>query len=818
MFDGSMLGSEFLMPSLSLDPNAASSDEDEMPATPQRRMHDNEVMAFNSESNFEELLNVMVVMVVGLMGAGKSLLIQVQQGALCEFDEQTEKFVVTERRGLPGAKFPRVSDRFVSTTITSQVYDAPSGYKYLDGAGLDEGRGGIYDQWSRFCKATAFNLVAGVESVLVVINFNQTFSGRCEGVAQLAEKLVSTFGDGETAQPFWDSMCFVFTHAISYRGPMSINTIKDKVQGVLNERKKGAEQLKNKYTHMKVRQSSMSAADKKDYRRLLSQIKLLEAIADGNSRCTVSNPIDARACQQQQATIEMMIEQSRTVRKPELEAHVGAQSSGDFGMCQRLTRLAVDNLPSQKSWVRLLTQIEEEAAKTTATYDDSGHDWRGQKSSLLTKYRSRISECTTKIQEQSAIVQDLKSRTGLKVFDKVQIRGERSSSWMPTTWRIFGQGYVSQELKHATEWYTEARIEGDHYSVTNEDKKGKTGKYFAKFTSNNGYNLSIDVLFSRPECELPATLKLIQAAEKTISNLKLERDRLESDETSLAGIDSFKQLNSFILRSQESTRSELRKLTDSLVTPFEVQLMGESKPFEYTPGLVIDKLAKTLTTLAHCGLLQRILTGTGHSAMASAQSFVVAHHEATTRRKAALDNAAIRTFLGRDMLVQLQPRTKNLDDVEPINPLFSFEGLTTKIRGSSEAFTDVTTVMEPVVQDNMAWIGLGIVVMYWWQIYSIFLVCGVIMLAKGVGGISEKCVMAMSREMSDVVRLVISSVFLLLYKVAHQVNAVSFERTTLEVLNRVIPEGPPPADTDYGIFGLAGYLLGKLRPSVLASK
>lgn len=136
------------MPSLSLDPNAASSDEDEMPATPQRRMHDNEVMAFNSESNFEELLNVMVVMVVGLMGAGKSLLIQVQQGALCEFDEQTEKFVVTERRGLPGAKFPRVSDRFVSTTITSQVYDAPSGYKYLDGAGLDEGRGGIYDQWS----------------------------------------------------------------------------------------------------------------------------------------------------------------------------------------------------------------------------------------------------------------------------------------------------------------------------------------------------------------------------------------------------------------------------------------------------------------------------------------------------------------------------------------------------------------------------------------------------------------------------------------------------------------------------------------------
>lgn len=202
----------------------------------------------------------------------------------------------------------------------------------MDTAGVDENRGEIYALWARFSNATAFSLLGGVKSVIVVINYQQTLTNPRGGVEVLAQKLVDTFGDSDTSKPFWESMCFVFTHPFQEGHMIKIDGIKRQVGKILNQREQDAKHILDR--------RAPRPDDMDKLRSLAVQIKLLKAITAENSRCFVSNPTSHEACRKQRDDINKMIAGGRLVTKAELAAYVATQDTGAFQIISRLAALA----------------------------------------------------------------------------------------------------------------------------------------------------------------------------------------------------------------------------------------------------------------------------------------------------------------------------------------------------------------------------------------------------------------------------------------------------------------------------------------------
>ncbi len=65
------------------------------------------------------------------------------------------------------------------------------------------------------------------KAVIVMINYNQAFEGRGDGFRNLAISLSQIVGTGDSNEPFYKSMIFVFTGAVNMNGrPMKMETWK----------------------------------------------------------------------------------------------------------------------------------------------------------------------------------------------------------------------------------------------------------------------------------------------------------------------------------------------------------------------------------------------------------------------------------------------------------------------------------------------------------------------------------------------------------------------------------------------------------------
>ena len=61
----------------------------------------------------------------------------------------------------------------------------------------------------------------------MMINYNQAFEGRGDGFRNLAISLSQIVGTGDSNEPFYKSMIFVFTGAVNMNGrPMKMETWK----------------------------------------------------------------------------------------------------------------------------------------------------------------------------------------------------------------------------------------------------------------------------------------------------------------------------------------------------------------------------------------------------------------------------------------------------------------------------------------------------------------------------------------------------------------------------------------------------------------
>ena len=200
-----------------------------------------EVKAMVVRSELDLLFNRSAVLVHGLMAAGKSTFIQVQQGATFEsglMDDGMKHGLKIIHR--PAARGPKTSDREESCTLNSSLYTAWSevlrrNIDYLDNAGIDEARGLLYALWARFCRASSLSLISSVEAVAVVIDVSSTLGGnRSKEARTLAVKLADTFGTGDSAAPFYRSMIFIFTKArdAGTGFPMTLAQIKYKARAI----------------------------------------------------------------------------------------------------------------------------------------------------------------------------------------------------------------------------------------------------------------------------------------------------------------------------------------------------------------------------------------------------------------------------------------------------------------------------------------------------------------------------------------------------------------------------------------------------------
>jgi hypothetical protein len=175
-----------------------------------------EVKAFVKDARWHKLKGAQGTLFIGLMGAGKSFNIQIMLGAHAILVDG--EFTITSTKAIG----PRISDQFTSTTLQMNDYEGPdSNRNFLDTAGVNEGRGGVYKLWTDFTRAATFTPIDRIDATCVVIDYSATAAGsRGEGMRKLAVELSKSVGISAAAAPFYGSMCFVFTRP--FRGSPTV--------------------------------------------------------------------------------------------------------------------------------------------------------------------------------------------------------------------------------------------------------------------------------------------------------------------------------------------------------------------------------------------------------------------------------------------------------------------------------------------------------------------------------------------------------------------------------------------------------------------
>lgn len=122
----------------------------------------------------------------------------------------------------------------------------------------------------------------------------------------------------------------------------------------------------------------------------------------------------------------------------------------------------------------------------------------------------------------------------------------------------------------------------------------------------------------------------------------------------------------------------------------------------------------------------------------------------------------------------------------------------------TEATGTAVDVVGPVLEDNSMWIGIGLIATTFFRISSPFFFLGIVLVGRKAGLVSASMTAVAIQEFSNLVRMAIFGIVRIVAHLASLVNAKPFEKFAYAVLDRVLPNEPPPPDTDYGAFGFLG--------------
>lgn len=576
-------------------------------------------------SQLHELDGKTGVLVLGPMGAGKSTSISIQLGAKLKKVKGDNHHEMVASDGAT----PKRSDGVVSQTLNIGVFvDRDSGWHYFDTAGLNESRGHDVHVWTKFSFATAIHKLNQILCTLVVIDFNASFTGRGQGMRDLAECLANSVGTGTTAEPFYHNMAFVITNAYSGGNKLSKDSVIKRAAAILKASSdQKTDRLKTLKREYPKQQSSglkglLRVEDETDH--VLSDainweavpennlvkteldaacavIRLLQALAD-DSRVFLSFPDNPKACSEQRAQVNEIIRQTTPIGRDQLKSIVAARQTYNLDVLNILASIATEYMEMLQAYKRTLHDLHVVCEKKAHVLDGVDKDWQGAKDDMYKSEQMDIDDLMNKKNKAENEIRKLEASSSLVVFKTAEIRRVKTGPFMYGWRTVFGGLWAEEVYENGkADWYRDFQCRGMFFEHYVRENTGKNLKVFLK--SKPDYDLNVDVVLRRYENELPSTKERIELVKKQVKDMDDDVAQRREKLLSLNATQTKADLVNYVLNSNEALSANFQKITDKrqMLIPETIKLGSVSlKP--PTVWEVILGLAGLLSVTAHAQL------------------------------------------------------------------------------------------------------------------------------------------------------------------------------------------------------------------------
>jgi hypothetical protein len=615
------------------------------------------IMAILVNTDFETLRDKCGVSVHGFTGVGKSMFVQIMQGANYWYNKATRRYEQISSSGKIG---PSVGSQAESKTISISAYVGHDGRFFFDMAGMGDTRGEPYEMWAQFMLSTFYRVVGGIQATVIVIDASSICSKRGGDLRKLAMSLAKTFGTDGRAKPFYESMCFVFTRLPSHPGPDGEKFTTDDVKNEINEVKKVESKRLERLQREHERSSSSRRADtckegpeddadaekntdsedldaerkkKKELEEEITEcfatLHLIKAILE-NDACIVSNPVDAHACDTLRKDMTELLkkqqQKSKLKTKDQLQDAVQGMKFRALETRDMLAKLANEHVERLRAYAENMEETLKIAKKKAENIDEE--NYKDVLASRVSQVQAKLTEKKSAKELKKKEIDELMNLTENKTFHEYEVRGIHS--WF---FGWFRSATAPVDFNKGKDYYfTKLAYEGDNWERTEGTSpsiNGKEGVYRDSLTSRPGTDLNVTVFFQRPENESPPNIDRRSLLNREVNTLKSDITILLEEQEILAKCVSFKKFADYLLKSAHVYEENLREL--KLNETRKVSLGNQDVTF--TLRQVLQKLCAASKVLSEAGVLEKGFMDSGEAASKSLTDFISAHENAERVRE-----------------------------------------------------------------------------------------------------------------------------------------------------------------------------------------
>jgi hypothetical protein len=465
-------------------------------------------------------------LVTGLMGDGKSMLIAVQVGA--DFDSENE--IISTPKGVD---VPVISSNKVSQSLSPSIYGR-SGEELLDSAGVNEDRGLLILQWTRFSLAATFSLVDRIDSIVVVIDAHRIFS-RGDNFRALATQIATLAGKRIQASTlFYDSLVFVITKAYHNGKPVQASKVMKEIFQIMKTDEEARIAILKKYVpttakfleqwsstpedvpecdvlHAKVwnkvtpadkesfnqRTASVRLADafvrsnwnlvpqddRKEYEKLCrkarSSGKLSDPIKTTESKCVISFPHGKAKCEEQRRAVRAMIQQNiaegRSLERSQLDLIVKSRDTNFRDVVGLIVHTAMSYNGMLVRMHDTLVEVAKRADETREERLAIQSNWSAYRDQMIKRNEEKIAQAEERIRGYQNEIGKLSTSDVLDELDYVTVQEDRVSLW--NSWVILGGGVATGNAHYSGDFddYSISSSIGNYKETKSEFSRASAG-------------------------------------------------------------------------------------------------------------------------------------------------------------------------------------------------------------------------------------------------------------------------------------------------------------------------------------------------------
>jgi hypothetical protein len=343
--------------------------------------------------------------------------------------------------------------------------------------------------------------------------------------------------------------------------------------------------------------------EKDNIRQRESILRLLSGIEKAHSRCLVSNPVNAMACDNQRRMLSNVIKESPGISKQQLDCIVSTRITDGLKTCEVLANLITapsSNLGPNGSYLNLtrkindlVQEIHDEIHRNSDLVTPA--DWKVIRDQLLADKERRKGELQDMLRTAMQEKEQLEASTDLRPLSVQEIRRDKTNGLLSWTW--LGGGWAEHHMRLGrdsshVDWFQTYAIEGSDYEKTVHIEEPAEGVLDMFLKSSRGHHLRVDVKLLRQQKDLPSSQIRVDHLKRKIEEGRLEYDAVQRYICRLKAVNMQQEFVDIVVEKKKGLEAELQKLQKQ-----KEQLIDKDMHSAGTEGQVMDALAQLFKLL-----------------------------------------------------------------------------------------------------------------------------------------------------------------------------------------------------------------------------